>query len=61
MYLELADLQKMINTKLDRAEDRLTQTFSPVLVCIQKYMVPKPFTKYYDGKCSHSAWQRQRL
>ena len=25
---------------------------------IQKYMVPKPFKKYYDGKCSHSTCQR---
>ena len=61
MYLELADLPKMINTKLDEAEDRLTQTFSQVVVYKQKYMVPKPFTKYYNGKCSHSACQRQRL
>ena len=27
MYLELADLPKIINTKLDQGEDRLTQTF----------------------------------
>ena len=26
MYLELADLPKIINTKLDQGEDRLTQT-----------------------------------
>ena len=26
MYLELADLPKMINTKLDQGEDRLIQT-----------------------------------
>ena len=26
MYLELADLPKLINTKLDQGEDRLTQT-----------------------------------
>ena len=25
MYLELADLPKLINTKLDQGEDRLTQ------------------------------------
>ena len=24
-------------------------------------MVPRPFKKYYDGKCSHSTCQRQRL
>ena len=62
VYLELADLPKMINTKLDQGEDRLTQTlvfpkFS--YIYIQKYMVPKPFKKYYDGKCSHSTCQRQ--
>ena len=58
MYLELADLPKIINTKLDQGEDRLTQIlfFSQVLVYIQKYMVPKPFKKYYDGKCSHSTF-----
>ena len=59
MYLELADLPKMINTKLDQGEDRLTQTlvfpkFS--YIYIQKYMVPKPFKKYYDGKCSHNTF-----
>ena len=26
MYLELADLRKIINTKFDQGEDRLTQT-----------------------------------
>ena len=59
MYLELADLPKLINTKLDQGEDRLTQTlvFPKFL---QKYMVPKPFTKHYDGKYSHSTCQRQR-
>ena len=63
MYLELADLPKIINTKLDQGEDRLTQIlfFSQVLVYIQKYMVPKPFKKSYDGKCCHRTCQRQRL
>ena len=23
---------------------------------MQKYMVPKPFEKYYDGECSHSTF-----
>ena len=57
MNLELADLPKIINTKLDQEEDRLTQTLVfPMFsyIYIQKYMVPKPFKKYYDGKCSHS-------
>ena len=59
IYLELADLPKTINTKLDQGEDRLTQTlvfpkFS--YIYIQKYMVPKPFKKYYDGKCSRSTF-----
>ena len=57
MNLELADLPKIINTKLDQEEDRLTQTLVfPMFsyIYIQKYMVPKPFQKYYDGKCSHS-------
>ena len=31
-------------------------SFSQVLVYIQKYMVPRPFKKYYDGKCSHSTF-----
>ena len=34
MYLELADLPKIINTKLDQGEDR---GFSQVLIYIQKY------------------------
>ena len=57
MYLELADLPKIINTKLDPGEDRVTQTlaFFQILIYIQKYMVPKPFKKY-DGKCSHSTF-----
>ena len=46
MYLELADLPKIINIKLDEGEDRLTQTLV--------FPKPKPFKKYYDGKCSHS-------
>ena len=37
MYLELADLQKIINTKLVEREDRLTQT----LVFLKPK--PKPF------------------
>ena len=28
MYLELADLPKIINTKIDQGEDRLTQTLA---------------------------------
>ena len=53
MYLELADLPKIINTKLDQGEDRLTQTLVfPKFSYIQKYMVPK---------CSHSTCHRQRL
>ena len=35
--------------------------FPSSCIYIQKYMVPKPFTKYYDRKCSHSTCQRQRL
>ena len=49
MYLELADLPKIINTKLDQGEDRLTQAlvlpkFS--YMYIYKYTVPKSFKKY---------------
>ena len=37
MYLELADLSKIINTKLDQGEDRLTQTLvSPKLSYIYR-------------------------
>ena len=48
MYSEFEDLPKIINTKLDQGDSNLS--FSQVLVYIQKYMVPKPFKKYYDGK-----------
>ena len=27
-----------------------------IYIHTQKYMVPKPFEKYYDGKCSHSTF-----
>ena len=61
MYFELADLPK-INTKLDQGEQTYSNfSFSKVLVYIQKRMVSKPFTKYYDGKCCHRTCQRQRL
>ena len=64
MYLELAYLPKIINTTLDQGEDRLTQTlvfpkfsyhiYIYIYIYVQKYMVPKPFEKCYDWKCSHS-------
>ena len=46
------------NTKLDQGEDRLTQTlvFPSSHIYTEKYMVPKPFKKCYDGKCSHSTF-----
>ena len=51
MYLELVDLPKLINTKLNQGEETYSNfSFSQVLVYIQKYMVPKPFTKYHDRK-----------
>ena len=61
IYLELADLPKIINSKLDQGEDRLA--FSQVLIYIQKYMVSKPFKKkYYDSAVTAlSLYQRQRI
>ena len=53
MYLELANLPKIISTKLDQGKDR---GISQVLIYIQKYKVPKPFKKYYDGNCSHNTF-----
>ena len=50
MYLELVDLPKIINTKLDEGEDRLTQT------SVFPKPKPKPFKKYDDGKCSHNTF-----
>ena len=44
MYLELADL-----TKYDQYKIRSR-------IYIQKYMVPKSFKKYHDGKCSQSTF-----
>ena len=53
------DYGKLDYDKLDQGEDRLTQTlvfpkFSHIYT--EKYMVPKPFKKCYDGKCSHSTF-----
>ena len=65
MYLELADLPKIINAKLDQGEDRLTQTlvfpkFSYIyrdtwcLNLLRNIMM--------ESACSHSTCQkRQRL
>ena len=50
MYLQLADLPKIIKTKLDEGEDRLTQTL------VFPKPKPKPFKKYYDEKCSRSTF-----
>ena len=44
MYLKLADLPKIIDTKLDQGPSSH--------ICRNRYRVPKPFKKYYDGKCS---------
>ena len=41
MYLELADLPKIINTKLDQGEDRLAQT----LVFLSSHI----YTEIYSG------------
>ena len=49
MYLQLADLPKIIKTKLDEGEDRLTQTL------VFPKPKPKPFKKY-DEKCSRSTF-----
>ena len=57
MYLDLGDLPKIINTK--EKIDLLKLQFFPSshVYIYQKYMVPpKPFKKYYDGKCSHSTF-----
>ena len=65
MYLELADLPKMINTKLDQGEDRLIQTlvFPSSRIYIQKYMVPKPLRNIMmeSAVTALSLCQRQRL
>ena len=59
MYLELADLPKIINTKLDQGEDRLTQTLVfPKFSYIYRniWCLNRLAKKYYDGKCSHSTF-----
>ena len=59
--MELADLPKIIDAKLDQGEDRLTQTLAFPSSRIYTEIHPKPFTKYYDGMCSYSKCKRQRL
>ena len=59
MYLEWADLRKIINTKLDQREDRLAQTlvfpkFS--YICRNTWCLNLFKSKYYDGKCGHSTF-----
>ena len=54
MYLELADLAKISNTC--NIKLRIIFTRNSVFPKFSKYMVPKLFKKYYDGKCSHSTF-----
>ena len=61
MYLELADLPKIFNTKLDQGEDRLTQTLVILkFLYIYRNKWCLNLLKNYNGKCSHSKCQRQK-
>ena len=68
MYLELADLPKIINTKLDQGEDRLTQTlvfskFSCIYIYRNTWCLLNGLTNIMKGSAvtALSQCQRQRL
>ena len=53
MYLKLADLPKIINTKLDQGENRLTSKFSCIYIWELSIWNRKPLAQYED----HIYWQ----